>query len=113
MDVSGQDWSYRDGCNEALSQSQSVFNQPPHGCANRGAQSFSDLKCDFVQIWLHIFKAGVKNVVHFRLGGHLWQVLMAIDYLNNINDLLAQLLPNFFPADLSLLLISQADNVHL
>lgn len=95
------------------SESQSVFNQPPHRCADGGAQSLSDLKCDFVQIGLHVFKAGVEHVVHFGLGGHLWQVFMAMHHLHHVDDLLAQLLADLFPADLSLLLVRQTDNVHL
>lgn len=97
----------------ASSQCQGVFNQPSHRCAYRGAQRVSDLECDFVKIWLDIFETGVKDVVHFRLGGHLWQVFVAVDDFNNIDHLLAQFLAYFLPADLSLLLIGQVDNVDL
>lgn len=100
-------------CLGASSQCQGVFNQPPHCCAYRGAQGVSDLVCDFVKVGLDIFETGVKNIVHFRLGGHLWQVFVAIYDLNNVDHLLAQLLAHFLPADLSLLLIGQVDNVDL
>lgn len=98
---------------EASSQCKGVFNQPSHCCTDRGAQGVSDLECDFVQVRLDIFETGVKNVVHFRLGGHLWQVLMTVYYLNNVDHLLAQLLTHFLPADLSLLLIGQVNNANL
>lgn len=99
-------------CLDMPSQSQSVFNQSSHCCTDRCAQSVSDLECDFVEVRLHVFEAGVENVVHLRLCGHLWEVFVAVYHLHNVYHLLAQLLPYFLPADLSLLLIGQVDDVN-
>lgn len=96
---------------QRILQCQSVFYQPPHGGAYRRAQWVRDLVGDLVKVGLDIFKTGVKNIVHFRLGGHLWQVFVTVYDLDNINHLLAELLSNFLPADLSLLLIGQVDNI--
>lgn len=100
-------------CLGASSQCQGVFNQPSHCRAYRGTKSVCDLVCDFVQVGLDIFETGVENIVHFRLGGHLWQVFVAVYDLNDIDHLLAQLLAHFLPADLPLLLVGQVDNVDL
>lgn len=94
------------------SQSQGVLNQSSHRCTDGGAQSVSDLEGDFVKVWLDIFEAGVENVVHLGLRGHLWEVFVAVDHLHNVYHLLAQLLPDFLPTNLSLLLIGQVDDVH-
>lgn len=38
---------------------------------------------------------------------------MLVDHLHNVDHLLAQLLAHFLPADLSLLLVGQVDNIDL
>lgn len=94
------------------SQSQSVFNQSSHCCADRCAHSVSDLECDFVEVRLDIFETGVENVVHLRLCWHLWKVFVAVYHFHHIYHLLAQLFSYFLPADLSLLLIGQVDDIN-
>lgn len=96
-----------------LSQCQGVFNQPSHRCAYRGAERVSDLECDLVKVRLDVFETGVEHVVHLGLGGHLWQVLVAVYDLDDVDHLLAQLLAHLLPADLSLLLGGEVDDVDL
>lgn len=94
------------------SQSQGVLDQSSHCCTDGGAQSVSDLECDFVKVRLDIFETGVENVVHLGLCGHLWEVFVAVYHLHNVYHLIAQLLPDFLPTDLSLLLIGQVDHIN-
>lgn len=96
-----------------LLQRQRVFDKPPHGGAHRRPERIRNLVRDLVQIRLDVLQARVEHVVHLGLRGHLGQVLVSVDDLHDVDDLLAEFLAHFLPADLTLLLVGQVHHVHL
>lgn len=94
-------------------QCQCVFDQPPHGSAHWRTQRICDLVRDLVQIRLDVFQTRVEHIVHLWLCGHLGKILMTVNHLHDVDDFLAELFANFFPADLTLLFVGQVHHVHL
>lgn len=64
-----------------------------------------------MKIRLDFSQTGVKDIVYFGLGGHLWHILVAIDDLDNVDHFVTEFFSHFLSADLPLLLVRQVDDV--